>query len=73
MISTDPSLSEISGGAALTCDPYNVDAIEEGLVRLLTVAELRKHCRTAGPAQAKHYSLENMGHAALEGYKKALA
>ena len=73
LTSTDPSLSEISGGAALTCDPFSVDAIEDGLLRLLTDENLRQHCRMAGPARAKHYSLENMGRAALEGYKKALS
>jgi glycosyltransferase involved in cell wall biosynthesis len=72
LTSTAPALVEISGGAALTCDPFDVDAIEDALVRLLTDSELRDRCRRAGPERARHYSLENMGRAAVEGYRKAL-
>lgn len=71
--STDPTMVEVSGGIAVTCDPLSVDAIEAGLVKALTDEAFREHCRTEGPKWASRYSLENMGKAALEGYRKALA
>jgi len=70
--STDPTMVEVSGGVAETCDPLSVDAIEAGLVKALTDDAFRRRCREEGPKWAGRYSLENMGKAALEGYQKAL-
>lgn len=73
LVSTDPALVEVSGGAALTCDPLDVDAIEEGLARLLTDNALRARLQQEGPERAKYYSAERMARAALAGFERALA
>ena len=73
LISTAAALVEVAGDAALKCDPYDVEAMESGLVRLLTDTALRRHCAEAGPQRARRFTFEDMGRAALEGYRKALA
>lgn len=70
--STDPTMVEVSGGVAEACDPLSVDAIEAALIKALTDNAFRQRCLTEGPKWAARYSLENMGRAALEGYRKAL-
>ncbi len=73
LTSTDPALSEVAGGAALTCDPMSVDDIEAALRRLLLDEGLRKTLALAGPERAKCFARESMARAALAGYENALA
>ncbi len=56
LTSTTSSLPEVAGEAALKVDPYNVDAIAEGLRRLEGETELRQRLAAAGPVQAAKFS-----------------
>ncbi len=73
LTSTDAALSEVVGDAALRADATDVDSIAANLSRLLTDAVLRERLRTEGPQRAAFFSTERMGHAAWEGYQRALA
>lgn len=84
LISTDPALCEVAGvdadgtgaatarGAAMAVDPRDEDAIEQGLVALLTDQTLRARLREAGPQRAAQYTPEAAGRAALACYERAL-
>ncbi len=50
------SLPEVVGDAALLVDPYDPDAIADGMRRVLTDDELRATLRARGFAQAQRYS-----------------
>ena len=50
------SLPEVVGDAALTVDPYDVDAIAAGLKRLDTDAALRVRLEARGPMQAAQFA-----------------
>lgn len=71
LASTDPAITEVAGGAAVHVDPYDVEAIESGLHRILTDAESRRCLRKDGLRRAAAFTLEGMARAALEGYRKA--
>lgn len=71
LCSHDPALSEVAGGAALLCDPEDVESIENGLMRLLTDEELRRRFQQEGLLRARHFSVERMARAALAGYRRA--
>ncbi|MBN2308393.1 MAG: glycosyltransferase family 4 protein [Candidatus Hydrogenedentes bacterium] len=73
LASTDPAIREASRDAAVHCDPLDVDAIEQGLRRILTDETLRTQLRDAGPARAARYTRQAMAEAALAGYRAALA
>ena len=50
------SLPEIAGGAALLVDPYDADAIAEGIHRAVTDETLRADLRVRGMARARTFS-----------------
>jgi glycosyltransferase involved in cell wall biosynthesis len=50
------SLPEAVGDAALTVDPYSVDALRDGIDRLAFDDALRARLREAGPVQARRHS-----------------
>jgi glycosyltransferase involved in cell wall biosynthesis len=52
------SLPEVSGGAALLVDPYDVDAIASGIRMVLTDGCLRDELRQRGLARAREFSWE---------------
>lgn len=52
------SLPEVAGSAALIVDPYDVEAIAEGLRRLLTEPTLRQQLTEAGYRRARLYTWE---------------
>jgi glycosyltransferase involved in cell wall biosynthesis len=52
------SLPEIAGGAALLVDPYNVDAIAEGISRAVSDAALRTDLVRRGLDRARSFSWE---------------
>ena len=64
---------EVAGDAALLVDPLDVDAIEKGLVNLITDSDLRDNLQASGMDRAVHFSRERTAEAALVGYRSALA
>jgi glycosyltransferase involved in cell wall biosynthesis len=67
-----PVFREVAGDAALLVDPLEVDAIEDGLAKLLTDNDLRGTLQASGPTRAAHFSRERTAKAALRGYGAAL-
>jgi glycosyltransferase involved in cell wall biosynthesis len=52
------SLPEVAGDAALLIDPYNPQAIADGITRVLSDATLRDELRRKGLARARQFSWE---------------
>jgi glycosyltransferase involved in cell wall biosynthesis len=52
------SLPEVAGDAALLVDPYNPQAIADGITRVLSDATLRDELRRKGLARARQFSWE---------------
>lgn len=50
------SLPEVVGTAALTVDPYSIEAIRGGIEDLITNEKLRERLKMAGPNQAKKFT-----------------
>lgn len=73
LASTDPALMEVAGGGALHVDPYDVEAMAEGLARLLDDESLRTDLVAKGSAHARSYTVARMAKAALSGYAAALS
>jgi glycosyltransferase involved in cell wall biosynthesis len=57
LTSTQSSLPEVAGAAALLVDPYATDAIGAGLQRLASDDALCARLSAAGPAQAERFSM----------------
>jgi len=53
------SLPEVAGDAALLVDPYDADAIADGIYRVLTDENLRRTLRRLGLARANQFSWES--------------
>ncbi len=60
LTSTATSLPEAVGDAALTVDPYSVDALRDGIDRLAFDSELRARLQAAGPVQARKHSWDSV-------------
>ena len=60
------SLSEVTGNAALTVDPESVQAITDGLERLLKDAQLRKRLSQKGPKRAAKFSWKHTSKCIVE-------
>ena len=74
VLTTDASsLPEAAGDGALLVDPYDVDALAEGLSRLLVDASLRHHVRDRGMAHATRFSWTRMALETAGVYRRALA
>ena len=52
------SLPEVTGGAAVLVDPYEVESIADGVERVLTNTELSAELRRKGIARAREFSWE---------------
>jgi glycosyltransferase involved in cell wall biosynthesis len=52
------SMPEVAGDAAVLVDPYDVDAIKEGIKRVLTDARLREELVQKGLVRARDFSWE---------------
>src|SRR5207237_685196 len=52
------SLPEVAGDAAMLVDPYDPQAIADGMQRVLTDERLRRELRTKGLARARQFSWE---------------
>ena len=73
LTSNDPAINEVVAGAALSCDPLDVDAIADGLARILEDHVYADGLRAGGPRRAAVFTREAMAVAAVAGYLKALA
>ncbi|MBP8130934.1 MAG: glycosyltransferase family 4 protein [Candidatus Hydrogenedentes bacterium] len=72
LASTDAALAEVAGGTAHHVDPRDVDAIEQGLIHVLTDGDFRERARREGPLRAARFTPERMAAAALDGYRRAV-
>ncbi len=66
------SLPEVAGDAAILVDPYNVDAIADGLRRLLDDAALRTELIARGFQQAAKFTWEGAATQLLAIYRQML-
>jgi glycosyltransferase involved in cell wall biosynthesis len=67
------SLPEAAGDAALMVDPYDVEALAEGLNRLLTDDTLVQELRKRGLAHARQFSWPHAAQETTRVYRRALA
>lgn len=67
------SLPEVAGDAAITVDPYNVDAITDGLQKLILDTTLRDTLIRKGLARAKQFTWEKSARQLLSIYQDLLA
>src|SRR5207237_10471070 len=58
VISNVSSLPEVAGDAAVLVDPYDPNAIADGIYRVLTDEGLRRNLRDKGIARARQFSWE---------------
>jgi glycosyltransferase involved in cell wall biosynthesis len=68
--SATSSLPEVVGDAALTFDPYDIDAIAAVMERALGDVELRKTLRQAGPGRAASFSWERTAEETARVYRQ---
>lgn len=61
LTSTATAMPEVAGDAAILVDPYDVDAIVDGMRRLAEDSDLRKTLRENGLKRAKLFSWEKTG------------
>ena len=69
LTSTEGSLPEIAGDAALLVDPYDVDAIRQGILTLDADQDLRSEFSARGRRQAEKFSPERYRARLEEAYK----
>ncbi len=69
LTSNTSALPETAGDAALLIDPESVEAISDGLERILTDAALSTRLRAAGLARAAQRSVEAVARAYLSAYR----
>jgi glycosyltransferase involved in cell wall biosynthesis len=62
------SLPEVAGDAAQLVDPYDPEAIADGIFRVLTDVDLRRDLRRRGLARARQFSWETSGRRIREIY-----
>jgi glycosyltransferase involved in cell wall biosynthesis len=72
LCSNTSSLPEVVGDAALTLDPTDVDALREGLRRLLADVELRDDLRQRGIQRAAAFSWERAAAETYQLYRRLL-
>lgn len=73
LTSNTSSLPEAAGDAALTVDPYHVDAIAEGLNRLLVDEPLRQGLRERGLARVREFAWLRTAEETVRVYRRALS
>lgn len=71
LTSNSTSLPEVVGDAALTVDPYDIDAIADGLVRLVEDTTLRTHLQANGLARAAQFSWDRTAEQTWKFLEKA--
>jgi glycosyltransferase involved in cell wall biosynthesis len=70
VVSDDPALVEVTGGAALVVPVGDVDALADALRALTADGALRDRLRTAGPARAARSSWDRTAEATVEAYRR---
>ncbi len=65
------SMPEVGGEAALYVDPYEVDSIADGLVRLVGDSTLRAKLSTAGHERVKIFTWDKTARQMIEAYGRA--
>lgn len=68
IVSNVSSLPETVGDAAILVDPYNVEAIAEGMDKIITDTKLREALINKGVARAKQFSWERCASATIDWY-----
>jgi glycosyltransferase involved in cell wall biosynthesis len=58
LVGNRSSLPEVVGNAGVLVDPFEVEAIEEGMLRILGSSKLRSDLRQRGIVRASHFSWE---------------
>jgi len=67
------SLPEVTGGAALLVDPFDVNAIASGLIRVVTDDAWRAETRAKGLEQAARFSVRETGTRAIAALTAAVS
>lgn len=70
--STAASIPEVAGDAAVMVDPTSVEAIAEGIHRLLSDQQLRRTLIDRGFAQAKKFTWEQCAAETVEAYGRVI-
>jgi len=70
--SNSTSLPEVAGEAALLVDPYDVEAIAEAMMRVLSDPELAADLRQRGLARAKQFTWEKTARETIKVYERVL-
>jgi glycosyltransferase involved in cell wall biosynthesis len=73
LTSNTSALPEIAGDAAVTVNPYDEDAIGDGLRRLLKDDALRSRLRVAGLLRARDFSWRAVAERTAQAYARALS
>lgn len=63
-------MREVAGEAAVLVDPYNIDSIREGLIRIMENVDLRTELVEKGKVNIARYRAEYIASQYLELYKK---
>ncbi len=71
--SNTSSIPEVTGDAAMLVDPLDIDAIANGMLRIVRDEKLRARLRTAGPEQARRFTWERTASMTLETYRRAFS
>lgn len=64
------SMAEVAGDAGLLVDPYNVDAMAQGMYLLLSDTDLRNKLREKGLQRAQEFTWEKAAKETLEVYEE---
>ncbi|MBI4396472.1 MAG: glycosyltransferase family 4 protein, partial [Elusimicrobia bacterium] len=67
--STAPSLPEVGGGAALTVEPTDDNALAQAIARVLTDGKLRDRLVQAGSERVRHYGWRKSAEKLLEALR----
>jgi glycosyltransferase involved in cell wall biosynthesis len=70
LTSSTSAMPEVASGAAVLVDPYDVEAIALGLIRLAEDRVLRNELRQRGRERARSYSLRRTGEAAVVAFER---
>ena len=72
LTSSTSSLAEIAEGAAMLCEPTDVQMLAESMERALESPDTRRELRTAGLHRARSFSWERTTRETLAAYEEAL-
>jgi glycosyltransferase involved in cell wall biosynthesis len=70
--SNSSSLPEVVGDAAVTVDPYDVEALAQAMHRVLTDSVVRDELRAKGLARAAQFTWERTAQETMKVYQSVL-